>query len=263
MTAMAMMVAGCESYRPEPLRPANELAVLNQRDVQSVTPEVRAVQESLALPAYHPEDGLDEAELVMVALAFNPDLRDRRYAAAQLGETKIGALIHFRPEMKVSVRSATVGFATDSEVLYTLLVPSARAAWHEADQARILQARAEMLAAESQLVGEVRRAHLAVRLAWQRQALIDQQVERRQHVAAALASRPPGKEEGLAAALVAWIWARPRPSAAPRPTPWPRRGASSTACSASPPTTSRCSMRCPGRCRRPRRHRSPMMRSTA
>jgi outer membrane protein TolC len=204
MTAMAMLVAGCESYRPEPLRPANELATLDKRNVDSVAHEVRAVQESLALPGYHPEDGLDEAELVMVALAFNPDLRDRRYAAARIGETSLGALIHFRPEMKVSVQSATVGFATDSEVLYTLLVPSARAAWREADQARILQARAEMLAAESQLVAEVRRAHLAVRLAWQRQALIDKQIERRQHFAAALATRPPGKEEGLAAALVAW-----------------------------------------------------------
>ncbi len=204
IATMAMLMAGCESYRPEPLRPATELANLQKRSMDSVATEVRGVQEALALPAYHPEDGLDEAELVMVALAFNPELRDRRYAMGQVGESKLGAMVHFRPEMKVSVRSATVGFATDSEVLYTLLVPSARAAWRDADQARVLQARAEMLAAESQLVVEVRRAHLSARLAWQRLDLIDRQIGRLQHFNAALATRPAAKDTALAASLMAW-----------------------------------------------------------
>ena len=165
---LTLGLAGCARYRPEPLHPAGELAKLDLRSAESVAPDVKGVQEALGLPGYHPEDGLDEAELVIVALSFNPDLRSRRYAMTRIGGNSLFGMVRFRPELKVGIDSATVGLAADSNVLYTLLVPSLRAAWHDENEARRLQARAEMLVAEGDVVLETRRAHIAVLAAFGR-----------------------------------------------------------------------------------------------
>ncbi len=140
----------------------------------------------------------------MVALAFNPDLRGRRIAATQLGSATIGSIVRFNPEMRASVHSVTAGIATDSEVLYTLLVPAARAALYDADRARTEQARAEMLAAECQLATAVRRAHLELRVAWQREQLVARQLKRCQAFADELKAAAPAAPDQLAGALAAW-----------------------------------------------------------
>jgi outer membrane protein TolC len=203
-TTLAMLLAGCESYRSEPLQPQKELATLNARTAQSVAGEVQASQPAPGVMAYHPEEPLTEAEMVMVALAFNPDLRGRRIAATQLGITSIGAMVNFAPELHVNLNSVTAGIGTDTEVLYTLLVPAARAAWYDADRARTEQARAEMLAAESEVAAGVRRSHLAVRVAWQHVQLVQRQLARCQEFADALAHGPLVAGDDLSPALVAW-----------------------------------------------------------
>jgi outer membrane protein TolC len=174
--AVAMLgLAGCAGYRAEPLRPTVEIERLDQRSAEAVAPEVKGAQEALGLPGYHPEDGLDEAELVMVALSFNPDLRSRRYAMSGLiGRNSLFGMVRFRPEMKVGIDSATVGLVADSNTLYTLLVPSLRTAWNDENEARRLQARAEMLVAEGQVVLETRRAHVAVLAATDRLGIVEE-----------------------------------------------------------------------------------------
>ena len=162
VAATAVLLGGCSTFRSEPIRPEHELRALEARTPVSVAVSVTPVQADRNLGAYNPEDGLNEAELVMAALAFNPDLRLRRYGGVAPGAASLFGLIRFKPELKVDVRSVTVGVAADSDLLYTLLVPSLRAAWRDDDAAQRLQERAEMVVAELDLVREVRRAHVAV-----------------------------------------------------------------------------------------------------
>jgi outer membrane protein TolC len=169
--AAAVLLAGCTSYRADPLRPSVELRSLQARTPEHALPP--AVKEDLG-NRYRPEDGLDEAELVIAALNFNPELRDKRYGMSRLGGFELLGMVKFKPELQVNLERATVGIATDSDTLYTLLMPALHQAWRDDESARREQSRAEMLAAEVQVVVEVRRAHIGVltgaeRLAWARQ----------------------------------------------------------------------------------------------
>jgi len=188
--AMSLVaLAGCASYRAEPLRPAVELRTLQQRTVATGVPSVPEDPRAAGVVgAYHPEDGLDEAELVMVALSFNPALREKRHDVSRVGGFDLFGMVRFKPELRVDVDRATVGLGTDTDTLYTLLVPSLRQAWRDDDSARREVSRAEMLAAEARVVVDVRRAHVVVlvgeeRVGWSqrrvanRQTVIDQ-VER-------------------------------------------------------------------------------------
>lgn len=196
----AALLGGCSTFRSEPIRPEDELKTLEARTPSSVASAVAPVQADRHLSAYNPEDGLDEAELVMAALAFNPDLRLRRYGGAPLGQASLFGLVRFKPELKVDVRSVTVGMAADSQVLYTLLVPSLRAAWRDDDAARRMQERAEMVVAELDLVREVRRAHIAVLAAGRRLAAAEEARHRRIQLVAELAgdAQVPPSQRALA-----------------------------------------------------------------
>jgi hypothetical protein len=171
-----LVLAGCTAYRPDPLSPSVELRTLQSRTPttglsgpQGTTEPTNRV--SAMVGEYHPEDGLDEAELVMAALSFNPALREKRYEISRLGGFDVFGMLRFKPEMRVDIDRATLGLATDTDTLYTLLVPSLRQAWRDDEAARREASRAEMLAAEAQVVVNVRRAHVTVlideeRLAW-------------------------------------------------------------------------------------------------
>lgn len=198
--AVIALLGGCSTFRSEPIKPEQELRALEARTPTSVASAVAPVQADRHLGAYNPDDGLDEAELVMAALAFNPDLRLRRYGGAPLGQASVFGLIRFKPELKVDVRSVTVGIAADSEVLYTLLVPSLRTAWRDDDAARRMQERAEMVVAELDLVREVRRAHLVVLAAGRRVAAADEARNRRMQLVVELAgdARVPPPQRALA-----------------------------------------------------------------
>ncbi|HEX3133933.1 MAG TPA: hypothetical protein VHX44_10185, partial [Planctomycetota bacterium] len=143
------------------LRPFVELRTLQARTVATVV--TSDAQGPLGVVGdYHPEDGLDEAELVMVALSFNPALREKRHEISHVGDLDLLGAVRFKPELRVDVDRATIGLGTDTDMLYTLLVPSLRQAWRDDDSARRDASRAEMLAAEAQVVVEVRRAHICV-----------------------------------------------------------------------------------------------------
>jgi outer membrane protein TolC len=184
------LASGCSSYRAEPLSPNRELQQLQQRSPERLTrltnqagetgySAQKAAQlsahkagqkngDSMSLvPAdaknnYDPSDGLNEAEMVMIALSFNPDLRERRHAMARIGQADLFGMVRFKPEMRVNVDSATVGIAADSEMLYTLLMPSLRQAWRDDEAARRAQSQAEMLADEANIVRLVRRAQVTL-----------------------------------------------------------------------------------------------------
>jgi Outer membrane efflux protein len=203
--AAAMALAGCTSYRAEPLRPSVELRSLQERTVvTAVTDDREARRATGVVGDYHPEDGLDEAELVMVALSFNPALREKRHEVSRLGGFDLLGLVRFKPEMRVDVDRATVGLATDTDMLYTLLVPALRQAWRDDESARRELSRAEMLAAEAQAVVDVRRAHVAVLVSEQRVAWSQRRVAHRQAVMDQLERDPRASPLDRALSGVAW-----------------------------------------------------------
>lgn len=178
LSALVFGLASCATYRPEALRPSAEIKKLDERSPTSIATAHtdKAVadaknkddKKTVGLPGYHPEDGLDESELVVAALNFNPDLRSRRYVKAGIGSNSIFGMVRFQPQLKVGIDNATFGLSADSTVFYTLLVPNLRRAWHDENEARELQTQAEILVAECQVVLDTRRAHLAVLAAAER-----------------------------------------------------------------------------------------------
>ncbi len=203
--AAALAFAGCTSYRAEPLRPSVELRSLQQRTVVTGVPDDQEVRRATGVVGdYHPEDGLDEAELVMAALSFNPALREKRHEVSRLGGFDLLGLVRFKPEMRVDVDRVTVGLATDTDMLYTLLVPALRQAWRDDESARRELSRAEMLAAEALVVVEVRRAHVAVLVGEERVAWSKRRVAHRQAVMAQLERDPRASPLDRALSGVAW-----------------------------------------------------------
>jgi outer membrane protein, heavy metal efflux system len=201
--AATLMLAGCTSYRAEPLRPSIELRTLQARTV--VTGVVTDAHRSLGVVGdYHPEDGLDEAELVMVALSFNPALREKRHDISRVGGFDLLGAVRFKPELRVDVDRATVGLGTDTDMLYTLLVPSLRQAWRDDDSARRAASRAEMLAAEAQVVVDVRRAHVGVLVDEERVGWAQRRVMHRRTMLDQLEQNPRATPLDRALAAVAW-----------------------------------------------------------
>lgn len=199
--AAATLLVGCTSYRPEPLRPTIELRTLQQRTPERALPA--SAQTELG-GQYRPEDGLDEAELVIAALNFNPTLRDKRNEMSHLGGFDLFGMVKFRPELQVNLDRATVGIAADSDTLYTLLVPSLRQAWRDDESARREQSRAEMLASEVQVVVEVRRAHVQVLAGNERLAWAQQRVTHRHQLLDQAESDPRATPLDRAMASLAW-----------------------------------------------------------
>lgn len=199
--ATAVLLAGCTSYRADPLRPSVELRTLQARTPERALPP--SVQEDLG-NRYRHEDGLDEAELVIAALNFNPELRDKRYGMSRLGGFDLLGMVKFKPELQVNLDRATVGVATDSDTLYTLLIPSLRQAWRDDESARREQSRAEMLAAEVQVVVDVRRAHIGVLAGAERLAWAQRRVVHRRKMLDQVESDPRATPLDRAMASLAW-----------------------------------------------------------
>ena len=113
-------------------------------------------------PAFDPSDGLDEAELVAVALTLNPALRRAR---SELGETQallVQAGAWPNPELDVAVRPELGGSATGAEIdlLFELLRPGERSARKAVAKAAADETRSRIVAEELAVVGEVRRIRL-------------------------------------------------------------------------------------------------------
>lgn len=203
--AAALALAGCTSYRAEPLSPSVELRTLQERTVTTAVVDGTQAQLTTGVVGdYHPEDGLGEAELVMVALSFNPALREKRYEVSRQSGLNLLGMVRFKPELKVDVDEATVGLGTDTDMLYTLLVPSLRQAWRDDESARREASRAEMLAAEAQVVVDVRRAHVTVLVGEERLAWSQRRVSHRRKLIDQLDQDPRATPLDRALAGVAW-----------------------------------------------------------
>jgi len=163
--ACAWLLGSCASYRPKPLLPADELELLQGTTLLELRIEhARPGEGGLPAGSFNPSDGIDEAELVAVALTLNPTLRTVR---AELGESQallIQAGLWPNPELGVAVRPELGGSATGVELdfLLALLRPGERKARRSIAEAAVEETRLRIIAEELRVTAEARVARLLV-----------------------------------------------------------------------------------------------------
>ncbi len=163
----ACLLQACATYTPAPLVPDDELAGLRSVQLQTVRIEREApgTDASARGTGFDLADGLDEAELVAVALTLNPELRARRLQLGEASALLVSAGLWPDPELAVSVLPGINGadsVGVGASLLLELLAPDERPAGVALAQAQVDIARADIMAAEQRLVADVRRARLAV-----------------------------------------------------------------------------------------------------
>lgn len=178
-------LTGCASYRPMPLDPEADLRDLRQRDLhQFVVERARPGQRSgPPVEGFDPLDGLDEAEVVAVALTLNPELRVRRAETGEARAALITAGLWPNPEVGVNPQwgvGGASGVAVEADALFQLLRPGERDARRQAARALVDEVDAEVVADEFRLVAEVRTQHLSVLAAERSVALLQQGVALRE-----------------------------------------------------------------------------------
>lgn len=168
MALATLGVAGCAKYTPAPLDPHRELVALRDQTLNGLVVQRAApgCENAPAQPVrFDLADGLDEAELVAVALTLNPDLRAKRLEIGEAQALLISAGLWPNPELGVSwlpgIGGAS-GYKVDTDLLFELLRPGERRARKQAAQARVDEVKAEIIAEEYRTVGEVRRQRQAV-----------------------------------------------------------------------------------------------------
>jgi len=187
LAALAFSIAGCAAFHPQPLKPEDELGALRRHDLAGFVVE-RARPGERAAPSdfpFDPSDGLDERELVAVALTLNPGLRAKRLETGEAQAALITAGLWPNPDLGVSWRTG-VGGASGSNVAIDLLVellkPWERRARKEVAVARIEEAKAGLIAEEWRLVADVRSQLLATLVAEHSLRLLEEEGRLREHV---------------------------------------------------------------------------------
>lgn len=178
MATSASLISGCVSYRPLPLSARAELAKLQNRSLIGLVVEhARPGQGGAAHPTFNLTDGLDEPEVVAVALTLNPDLRAKRLEIGEAHALLITAGLWPNPELGGSWQPGIGGAVGNKfegvELLFELLRPGERSAQKHAAQARIDEVKAEIVAEEYRIVGEVRTQRLTVVAAEQAVQLLE------------------------------------------------------------------------------------------
>lgn len=174
LVATALAAASCTTYEPLALAPETLLDELRSRSLVDVRPEAHDAGSGATVEiAFDPRDGVDEAELVAIALTLNPDLAAARRAIGESQALLITAGL--LPNLTISAgwRSGIAGapgYSADLDLLFELLRPGERELRRELAQARVDETRASVGAAEWRLVGEVRIARLEV---WQRRRALE------------------------------------------------------------------------------------------
>lgn len=165
----ALAFEGCASYRPAPLEPDAELAQLRARTASGAGQDIRVAKHDVPLQVeFDVIDGVDEAELVAIAVTLNPDLQVRRAAIGEAQALLVAAGVLPNPTVAAGWRSGVTGapgFNADLDLLFALLRPGERAHRREVASSRIDEVRAQVWSAEWDLVGQLRLARLAV---WER-----------------------------------------------------------------------------------------------
>lgn len=162
-----LLTSGCAVYEPRPLDPEKELIGLRQRDLAGFVVERRRPgdKEGTEDMPFSTADGLDEGELIAVALTLNPDLRAKRLEIGEAQALLITAGIWPNPAAGAALRpgiAGAPGWSADADLLFELLRVGERSARTDVALARIEEVRAEVVAGEWALVADVRRERLAV-----------------------------------------------------------------------------------------------------
>ncbi len=177
----AILVSGCVSYAPHPLVPDDELAALRSAGLDDLVIE-HATPGDGPLPdmmSFDLADGLNEAELVAVALTLNRELRARRLEIGEAEALLVGAGLLPNPEVGVAWRGGiggADGHSVDADLLMDLLQPWQREAREAVAAAHIETVRAAIVSDEWRLVRETRLRLLAVRAAVQIADMLDEAV---------------------------------------------------------------------------------------
>jgi len=181
-----MLVAGCVSYTPRPLNPHDALASLDERAIPGRTGVVTGPAAGASAGAeFEPADGLDDRELMALAVTINPELDAARAAIGESEALLIQARTLPNPELGLSLASAILGadgFTADADLLFELLRPRERAARKAAAAARVRLSRAEVAAREYELAAQVRALAFELLVAEQTSAVLDAEVALREQV---------------------------------------------------------------------------------
>lgn len=185
--SLALSSAGCVTYEPHPLDPEAERLALAQRTLEGlVVVHARPGEESK--PGELPFDlsqGLDERQVVAVALTLNPDLAAKRLEMGESRALLIAAGLWPNPVLTASWRpgiSGASGATADADLLIELLHFWERAPRKDAADARVKETAAEIVAEEWKIVAETRRQHLAILALEQSAALLDEEVALREKI---------------------------------------------------------------------------------
>jgi len=177
-------LGGCATYERRPLVAADELAALNRRELpppQAI--HVRMSQSDQPSESrFDPSDGLNDAELVAVALRLNPDLIAARAAIGESEALLVTARLFPNPEFGLGYGAGvggTPGYTADLELLFELLRWGERDARVAAAGAVIAVTRAEVLAMEYDTAALVRQRSFDVLAADQVLALLEEEVRLR------------------------------------------------------------------------------------
>ncbi len=190
--ACAWLLGSCASYRPKPLVPADELESLRSATLLELRIEhTRPGEGGSPADSFNPNDGINEGELVAVALTLNPTLRTIR---AELGESQallIQAGLWPNPELGAAVRPELGGSATGVELdfLFALLRPGERKARRSIAKAVIEESRSRIIGEELRVAAEARAARLLVIGAEATLRLFEQEAEIRREVASLVRQR--------------------------------------------------------------------------
>jgi outer membrane protein, heavy metal efflux system len=174
------LLAGCVSYSPRPLDPSAELAALNARALpfDRFVRTVPATDSASDNTRFDASDGLNDRELMALAVSMYPDLQ---VARAALGETEallIGAKTLPNPEFGVGFGAGILGnpgFKLDTDLLFELLRPGERDARVGVAAATIAASRADILVREYEVAAGVRRTTFEVLVVEQVAAIFDEE----------------------------------------------------------------------------------------
>lgn len=183
----AAFATGCVSYQPKPLDPAEELVALRRQTLDGFTVKHEKPGEGgePANDAFDLSDGLNESEIVAVALTLNPDLKAKRLEIGEAQALLIAAGLWPNPEIGLDWRFGLGGATAqtlDADLLLDLLKAGERSVRKEIAAARLSEVRADILAAEWRAVAEARTQHAEVLAAEQAAALLEEETALRERL---------------------------------------------------------------------------------
>lgn len=175
------LLGACTSYESKPLVPLDELRQLCERSLEGI--EVKNARPGPEPLTFDLSDGLDEAELVAVALTLNPELQAKRLLIGESESLLITAGLWPNPDLSGAVRAGISGASSTSvglDLLFGLLRPGERPAKRALAEATIEVTRSEVAAEELRVAAEVKRARLAVLSAEQAVRQVDREARLRE-----------------------------------------------------------------------------------